>query len=105
MTRWDKSDLRNSPRPDERLDFDHLHYALAERVEWDQQGRILLPAEDVKETKTGSDLMLVGSRDHIEIWNRTEWEEHRKELRAKRKEISLRGKQSNQIQGTQVQGT
>jgi MraZ protein len=89
--------------PDERLDFDHLHYALSEKVEWDQQGRILLPAEDVKETGTGNDLMLIGSRDHLEIWNRTDWEQHRKELRAKRKEISLRGKQSGTDQG--VQGT
>ena len=85
--------------PEERLEFDHLHYALAERLEWDQQGRVLLPADELKETETGKDVVLFGSRDHLEIWNRTDWEEHRTHLRARRKEISLRGKQTRQIQG------
>ena len=79
--------------PEERLEFDHLHYALAERLEWDQQGRVLLPAEELKETGTGKDVVLFGSRDHLEIWNRTDWEEYRATLRVRRKEISLKGKQ------------
>ena len=86
--------------PEEQLEFDHLHYALAERLEWDQQGRVLLPADELKETGTGKDVVLFGSRDHLEIWNRTDWEAHRATLRARRKEISLRGKQNKTIQGS-----
>jgi len=89
---------------DEQLEFDHLHYALAEKLEWDQQGRILLPSEEMKETGTSRDVVLFGSRDHLEIWNRTDWEEHRKSLRARRKEISLRGKQHRSAQGN-IQGS
>ena len=85
--------------PEERLDFDHLHYGLAERLEWDQQGRILLPAEELKETETGKEIVLFGSRDHLEIWNKAEFEQHRAYLRAKQKEISLRGKQNRTNQG------
>jgi MraZ protein len=85
---------------DEQLEFDHLHYGLAEKLEWDQQGRILLPADEMKETGTGKDVVLFGSRDHLEIWNRTDFEAHRMSLRARRKEISLRGKQKSSIQGT-----
>ena len=78
---------------EEQLEFDHLHYGLAEKLEWDQQGRVLLPADEMEETGTGRDVVLFGSRDHLEIWNRTEFEEHRRSLRARRKEISARGRQ------------
>jgi MraZ protein len=83
---------------DEQLEFDHLHYGLAEKLEWDQQGRVLLPADEMEETGTGRDVVLFGSRDHLEIWNRTDFEEHRKSLRARRKEISARGRQKRSEQ-------
>jgi MraZ protein len=75
--------------PSEReLEFDHLHYALAEHLEWDKTGRVLLPDDQMKETGTGKDIVLFGARNHLEIWNRPDWEAHREGLRARRKEIS-----------------
>jgi len=85
---------------EQQLEFDHLHYALAEKLEWDNQGRILLPDEQLKETATGKDVVLFGSRNHLEIWNRSSWEEYRAGLQARRKQIQLLAQQGNGIQGT-----
>lgn len=78
---------------EEQLEFDHLHYGLADRLEWDKQGRILLPDDQLKETSTGKDIVLFGSRNHLEIWNRSDWDAYRLSLQTRRKEISLRAKQ------------
>jgi len=85
---------------EEQLEFDHLHYGLAEKLEWDNQGRVLIPDELMKETGTGKDVVLFGARNHLEIWNRTDWEPYRMSLQAKRKEISLRAKQTKPVQGS-----
>ena len=80
--------------PDEDdLAFDHLHYSLADRLEWDAQGRILLPDRELKETGTGKDVVLIGSRNHLEIFNASEWHAYRENLRKRSKEVSLRAKQ------------
>ena len=60
---------------------------MAEHLEWDKTGRVLLPDDQMKETGTGKDVMLFGARNHLEIWNRADWEEHRASLRARRKQI------------------
>jgi len=90
---------------EEQLEFDHLHYGLAERLEWDNQGRVLIPDEEMTETGTGKDVVLFGARNHLEIWNRTDFETHRTSLRARRKEISLRAKSLKSGQVKTVQGS
>ena len=94
------ADIRRSFSPGEdQLDFYHSHYSLADRLEWDNQGRILLPEMLLRETETGKDVILTGAFDHLEIWNKEQWIEHRKVLREKRSEISLRAQQRSQISG------
>jgi MraZ protein len=61
--------------PDEDvLAFDQYHFAMAARREWDKQGRILLPDKTLKRTATEKEVTLIGARDHLELWNRNEWE-------------------------------
>ena len=53
--------------------FQRLIFAGAAEVELDRQGRILLPAYLREHIGLGSDAVVVGSRDHAEIWVPTTW--------------------------------
>jgi len=56
--------------------FSRLIFAGAAEVELDRQGRILLPAFLRDAIALGSDAVVVGSRDHAEIWVPTTWAEY-----------------------------
>lgn len=85
--------------PDEDvLSFDQFHFAMASRVEWDQQWRILLPEKTLKRTGTGREVTLIGARDHLELWNRAEWESRFEELMSSSSEITLRARQARRQQ-------
>ncbi|HIJ67127.1 MAG TPA: cell division/cell wall cluster transcriptional repressor MraZ [Planctomycetes bacterium] len=62
--------------PDEAVAFERLSFALASRVELDRQGRLLLTEKLRSRAKLGNNLTLVGVRDHIELWNNTDWERY-----------------------------
>ena len=62
--------------PDEAVAFERLSFALANRVELDRQGRLLLNERIRKRANLGSNLTLVGGRDHIELWNTQDWEKY-----------------------------
>src|ERR1700688_1991164 len=55
---------------DEALMFDQMNFGLANCVEWDKQGRILIPDKTLRRNGTNKDVTLVGVRDHLELWNR-----------------------------------
>jgi MraZ protein len=84
----------------EQLEIVHAFYSLADRIELDKQGRVLLPGDEMKRTGTGSDVMMIGALDHLEIWNVADWESHRENLQARRNEISLLANQNKTSQGT-----
>ncbi len=65
--------------PEEAVAFERMLYGLAMQVELDKQGRLLLSEKIRKRAGLGTDLVLVGIDDHIEIWNSTTWEEYRVE--------------------------
>ena len=62
------------------LSRDQLLFGMASRLEWDKQGRVLVPDKTLKRTGLGRDVTLIGVRDHLELWNRTDWEQRREEL-------------------------
>ena len=66
----------------EQLNHLHFHYATTHQLEWDKQGRAVVPDPLLKMTKTGKDVTLVGSRDHLELWNRAAWAERTEALLA-----------------------
>ena len=53
--------------------FSRLIFAGAAEVELDRQGRILLPAFLRDAIGLGADAVVVGSRDHAEIWAPDAW--------------------------------
>jgi MraZ protein len=67
--------------PDEAVSFERLTFGRAVKLEIDRQGRLLLPEKIKKRANLGSELILVGVRDHIEIWNAGDWEQYMTENR------------------------
>lgn len=62
--------------PDESVAFERLSFALASKVELDRQGRLLINEKLRRRANLGTNLTLVGVRDHIEVWNTDDWEHY-----------------------------
>lgn len=74
--------------PDEdQLDFDHMNFALTTKLEFDPQGRLAIPAKTFRRMEMSREVTLIGARDHLEIWNRADWERRREELLARSAEL------------------
>lgn len=76
------------------LAFDQMLFAMASRLEWDKQGRVLIPEKTLRRTGLNREVTLIGVRDHLELWNRDEWEVQREALLTRSSEIALRAKQA-----------
>ena len=62
--------------PDEILAYETLFYSLARRVEMDKNGRVRLPENLLEMARLGSEVVLLGVKDHLEIRDRTAWRTH-----------------------------
>jgi len=72
------------------LAFDQMHFARANRVEWDTQGRLVIPGKALRRTGLGEgdrDVTLIGVRDHLELWRRSDWDAREAELSRRHAEI------------------
>ena len=65
-----------STAPDEAVAFERISFALASKVELDNQGRLLLNERLRKRAGLKEQITLVGVRDHIELWNSKNWEQY-----------------------------
>jgi MraZ protein len=54
--------------------FSRLFYSQAQRVEPDRQGRIRIPSDLVALAVKGREIVLIGVRDHLEVWDRQRWQ-------------------------------
>ncbi len=61
---------------DETVAFERISFALANRVELDRQGRLLLNEKLRRRARLGNRITLVGVRDHVELWNTEDWERY-----------------------------
>jgi MraZ protein len=78
----------SSPAQQEVRAFSRLFYAQAERVELDNQGRILIPAELARQASLGKEVVLLGVQDHMELWDRGRWESYFNEKSPRYDEIA-----------------
>lgn len=62
--------------PDEAVAFERISFALAGKVELDNQGRLLLNEKLRKRAGLKDHVTLIGVRDHIELWNSENWEQY-----------------------------
>jgi transcriptional regulator MraZ len=65
---------------DDMLAYTHLKFSLADRIEWDEQGRVVFPEKMLRRAQIDKDITLAGAWDHLELWNRHAWEAHSNEL-------------------------
>jgi MraZ protein len=72
-----------APGPEQKR-FNQIWSAMTDRVEWDPQGRIVIPESVLEETEIGREVTLVGMNDHLEIFNRADWAAQQAELKKKR---------------------
>lgn len=68
--------------------FTRLFYARAQRVELDSQGRLRIPAELAQLGQLGSEVMLLGVQDHLELWAKERWDAYLIEKQAHYDEIA-----------------
>lgn len=64
-----------SPAAREVRDYSRLFYSQASCVELDKQSRLRIPAELLQWAEATDEVVVVGVRDHIEIWSAERWEE------------------------------
>lgn len=84
--------------PGEELqDFDQYNFALVEEMDWDKQGRVVVPAELLEWARLNKDVVLIGANDRLELWDRAEWVKRREELLARRNEIAIKERQTRQV--------
>ena len=60
--------------------FQRFVFSTATEAEMDKQGRVLLPAPLRESVGLEREAVLVGSRDHAEIWAPDRWDAYRKTL-------------------------
>lgn len=68
--------------------FSRLFYAQAQRLDLDPQGRCRIPAELARWASLARDVVLLGVRDHIEIWSKSVWQEYLASKQARYDEIA-----------------
>ena len=62
--------------PDELLTQDRVNFSLANRVELDRQGRLLVGERTVRRAGLDQQVVMIGTRDHLELWEPQRWERY-----------------------------
>ena len=78
---------------DEMVDFNHINFSMTARFGVDKQGRILLDEKLMRRTGLQRVVTLVGAQDHLELWNRADWEARFNELLGKPSEVANKARQ------------
>jgi MraZ protein len=66
--------LDQAPPGEDMRAFRRLYFAQSEAVEVDRSGRILLPDRLLQLAGLGHDVVLLGVRDHLEVWDAARWQ-------------------------------
>ncbi|MBI3837372.1 MAG: division/cell wall cluster transcriptional repressor MraZ [Planctomycetia bacterium] len=67
---------RSSPNAQDVRAFSRLFYARAQSVELDGQGRVRIPPELAQLSGLNKEVVLIGVQDHLELWDRSRWDEY-----------------------------
>jgi MraZ protein len=64
-----------------QLKYTHRMISIADEIEWDGQGRVVLPPKILGPAELGGDrgreVTLIGAKDHFELWHRSRWQAYR----------------------------
>jgi MraZ protein len=64
------------PFSKEARDLKRFFFSAASDAELDKQGRVLVPPALMRHGRLGRDVVVAGVHDHLEIWNRTAWNDN-----------------------------
>jgi MraZ protein len=67
---------QGSPADLDNRTFGRLFYAQAQCVELDRLGRIRIPPDLIALGRLSKEIVLLGVRDHLEIWDKPRWDEY-----------------------------
>jgi len=56
--------------------FRRLYFAQTEQVDVDRTGRVLIPDRLIQFASLGHDVVLIGVRDHLELWDAARWQQY-----------------------------
>ncbi len=73
--------------PAEVIDFDEITFPYAPRLEIDTAGRVRIPQEMLEQAGIGAKVLILGMRDHLELWDPQIWHERHRKKSARRGEI------------------
>jgi MraZ protein len=62
----------------------------AAEAELDKQGRVMVPATLSERAGLGKEVVVVGIRDHLEIWDRAAWRAHLDEIEGSAEDVAER---------------
>ena len=71
-------------------DFERITYGLAEQLEVDRLGRVLISEATRTQCGLSKEVAIVGVRDHIEIWDREKWQAYIQKRLAERDQLAER---------------
>lgn len=80
----------SSPAGQDVRAFSRMFYARAQAAEVDAQGRMRLPQELQQLAGIAGEVVVVGVRDHLELWQVARWEEYLRERQERFDEIAER---------------
>ena len=80
----------SSPTAEDVRTFSRLFFGRAQRVEIDRQGRVRIPSELADVARLDKEAVLLGVRDHLELWDRNKWEQYHEEKQVRYDEFAER---------------
>jgi transcriptional regulator MraZ len=79
-----------NPLSHETRVLERFYYTGAAEVEPDKQGRVMMPAALIEHAKLGREVVVVGMRGRIEIWDRAAWRAQIKEVMGSAEHVAER---------------
>jgi transcriptional regulator MraZ len=70
--------------------MNRFFFSGALEAELDRQGRINLPSALISSAQLAREVVVAGVYDHVEIWDRTAWREHMKEIEGSAEHVAER---------------
>lgn len=70
--------------------LERFYYSGAVEVQPDKQGRVMLPPALIEHGRLGREVVVVGMRDRLEIWDRAAWRAQLKEVMGSAEDVAER---------------
>ena len=75
-------------------ELERFFFGESQETELDAAGRVMIPSVMASHTGLSKEVVVVGARDHLELWDRARWNEHRPALFEGVAEVTARADES-----------